>query len=505
MFLNVLLQVVPGHKRAPSDASVASSEDDKVPATTSTLESVTEKIEAEPAEDMTSDKLSDEGLGTSEVDKAEEEKLNEVSDASNEDLATGLMEPTKALISEDSTEPKPEEAQAEEISAGLVVSQLEESLDTADTQEPVVVSQETEEGQAETQDKTTEDKSYEIRETEPEEVREEEKEEEKETSTVDNEVSVQPTESTDSEEQPKHGQDEIDFISGEVTQAEEETKGPAEDMPPQQVTEVTEAHVYDGINIKMNKSEDIESNLESNVVDIDINGATDTELNMAESSTDILVEKETTESELSGMTEEKPEDEALEEAEQSTQDKQAKEESELEDHTATESINGVKEEAKDTLEDLETVAMSKAGPDKEEEDKAAHEEESTHQDAVSVQESETESDTKTEQGSPAIMVKPDVEKDSDSGSSSAADSSSLDLNLSISSFLSKSKDGGSVSVQVNDCFYFCILTQINLINDHQVNTQPKVFSPRTSLLSFSGYQTSEEDSEEDTQVHSGWR
>uniref|UniRef100_A0A8C5HWQ2 non-specific serine/threonine protein kinase n=1 Tax=Gouania willdenowi TaxID=441366 RepID=A0A8C5HWQ2_GOUWI len=41
----------------------------------------------------------------------------------------------------------------------------------------------------------------------------------------------------------------------------------------------------------------------------------------------------------------------------------------------------------------------------------------------------------------------DVSKDSDSGSSSAADSSSLDLNLSISSFLSKSRDGGSVSIQ----------------------------------------------------------
>uniref|UniRef100_A0A667Y822 non-specific serine/threonine protein kinase n=1 Tax=Myripristis murdjan TaxID=586833 RepID=A0A667Y822_9TELE len=232
-----------------------------------------------------------------------------------------------------------------------------------------------------------------------------------------------------------------------IAEAKAEVTEEIEEGKEEEEEEEADAHVHDGINIKMNKSEDIESNLGSNVVDIDINGATDTELTMAESSTDILVEKETTESELSGMTEEKPEDEALEEAEQSTQDKQAKEESELEDHTATESINGVKEETKDTFEDLETVTLSKAGPDKEEEDKAAHEEESTHQDAVSVQESETESDTKTEQGSPAIMVKPDVEKDSDSGSSSAADSSSLDLNLSISSFLSKSKDGGSVSVQ----------------------------------------------------------
>uniref|UniRef100_A0A8C9ZR62 non-specific serine/threonine protein kinase n=1 Tax=Sander lucioperca TaxID=283035 RepID=A0A8C9ZR62_SANLU len=106
----------PGHKRAPSDASVASSEDDKVPPTPSMLESVTEKTEAERAEDRTSDKLSDEGLGTSEVDKTEEEKLNEVSDASNEDLASGLIEPTKDFISQDPKEPtKPEDAQAEEI------------------------------------------------------------------------------------------------------------------------------------------------------------------------------------------------------------------------------------------------------------------------------------------------------------------------------------------------------------------------------------------------------
>uniref|UniRef100_A0A3P9DQD6 non-specific serine/threonine protein kinase n=1 Tax=Maylandia zebra TaxID=106582 RepID=A0A3P9DQD6_9CICH len=187
----------PGHKRAPSDVSVASSEDDKVPSTPSTLEAVKEKMEVEPAEDQTSDKLSDEGLGTSEVDKTEEEKLNEVSDASNEDLASGLVEPSKDVISHDSTEPKPEESQGEETSA---------------------------------------------------------------------------------------------------------------------------------------------------------------------------------------------------------------------------------------------------------EQKATHADESTSQDAVSVQESETDSEAKMEQGSPAV-IRPDVEKDSDSGSSSAADSNSLDLNLSISSFLSKSKEGGSVSLQ----------------------------------------------------------
>ncbi|XP_071396197.1 STE20-like serine/threonine-protein kinase isoform X1 [Centroberyx affinis] len=426
----------PGHKRAPSDASVASSEDDKVPPAASTLESVTEKTEAEPAEDRTSDKLSDEGLGTSEVDKAEEEKLHEVSDASNEDLATGLIEPPKDFISKDSTEPKPEDGQAEEISAGPVVSQPEDSLDTVDAQEPAAVSQETEKEQRETQEKKTEDEPPQVIAGETEPVREGE-EEEKEAATEECDVTLQPAESAESGEQPERVPEEPDSISGDVAQAEEESKGPAE-MPPLEVTADREPHTDDGTDI--NTKTETESNPESNIMDTNINGVTD-------SSTEVLVEKETIESEPSGTTEEKPEDDAPEEMESAAQEKQAKEDVQLEEQSGTESTNGVTEEAKDTSEDLEAVALSKAVPHKEEEEQATHEEESSSQDAVSVPESETESETKTEQGSPAMRVKPDLEKDSDSGSSSAADSNSLDLNLSISSFLSKSKEGGSVSVQ----------------------------------------------------------
>lgn len=45
-------------------------------------------------------------------------------------------------------------------------------------------------------------------------------------------------------------------------------------------------------------------------------------------------------------------------------------------------------------------------------------------------------------------AKDEKERDSDSGNGSAADNSSVDLNLSISSFLSKTKEPGSVSIQV---------------------------------------------------------
>ncbi|XP_033957358.1 STE20-like serine/threonine-protein kinase isoform X3 [Pseudochaenichthys georgianus] len=404
----------PGHKRAPSDASVASSEDDKVPATPSALESVSEFT---ATEDQTSDKLSDEGLGTSEVDKTEEEKLNEVSDAGNEDLASGLIEPPKDLIPQDPAELKPEDGQAEEVPAEPVVSQPEEAVVeepvAGDTQEHIPDGQETEEEQKETQEEKTEDRPTPVIE-EPAEVK---AEEEKDASTE---------ESRGLQEKPEETPEEKESISGEEAKAEEEeSKEPDEETPQQKVMEDITEDTANGTDVTID-TEDIESN----VVDTTVNGDTDTK-SVDESSAEVLLEKDAVESQ--------PE-EKHEEAEQENQTK----EEDLEEKTPTESTNGVIDEAKDTSEDSEQVAIPKAL--KEDEEKAPPADESASQDAVTVQESETDSESKMEHGSPAA-IKSELEKDSDSGSSSAADSSSLDLNLSISSFLSKSKDGGSVSMQ----------------------------------------------------------
>lgn len=62
----------------------------------------------------------------------------------------------------------------------------------------------------------------------------------------------------------------------------------------------------------------------------------------------------------------------------------------------------------------------------------------TEKDKIDIEEEKTVPD----------RAKDDKERDSDSGSGSAADNSSVDLNLSISSFLSKTKEPGSVSIQV---------------------------------------------------------
>ncbi|KAM9344911.1 STE20-like serine/threonine-protein kinase [Symphorus nematophorus] len=417
----------PGHKRAPSDASVASSEDDKVPPTPSTLESVTEKTEVEPAEDRTSDKLSDEGLGTSEVDKTEEEKLNEVSDASNEDLAPVLIEPTKDLISQEPTEPKPEDGQAVEIPAEPVVSQPEQPIDTEDTQELVTDDQVTEEEQKETQEEKAEDETA--------QVIEEEKEQEEVKEVEEKRAGTE--ESRESQEHPEDVPKEPESTKEEVAQTEEESKEPDEEMPQHKATEdrIEDAANETDVNTE---TEDIESN----VMDANINGDIDTKPSVDEPPVEVLQEKEAIES----QPEEKPEDEAPEEAEQPEQDSHPREEDEVEKQAPTESTNGVSDEAKDTSEDSEQLVPCKDVPVKEDEEKATPADESTSQDAVSVPDSETDSESKMEHGSPAVM-KLDVEKDSDSGSSSAADSNSLDLNLSISSFLSKSKEGGSVSMQ----------------------------------------------------------
>ncbi|XP_069394777.1 STE20-like serine/threonine-protein kinase isoform X2 [Paralichthys olivaceus] len=413
-------QTVPGHKRAPSDVSMASSEDDKAAQTPSTLESVTEKMEVKPAADGTSDKLSDEGLGTSKVDKTEEEKLNEVSDASNEGLASQTAEPTQDLVTQDLTENKPKDELGEVIPEGPVVAEPEENLDSLDL---YTDGQTTEEEEKETQEEKTKDEE----EIKPEDLKEQEEKEKQEAGT---------DESTKSQEQPGDTQEKPEPITTDVAQAGEENKEPSVETPQHKVTVTVE----DSVNVTDANVD--KENIESNLKDANVNGESEPKLKV-DPSTDILLEKQTKENQPG----EKPEDEAPEGAEQPEQDNQTGEKVELEKEATTESTNGVSNEVKEASEEPEPVQpSSKDIPVKEDEEKTSCADESTSQDAVSVPESETDSETKTEQGSPAV-IKSDVEKDSDSGSSSAADSNSLDLNLSISSFLSKSKEGGSISMQ----------------------------------------------------------
>lgn len=380
----------------PSDVSVASSEDDKALPTPPTLESVTETTEAERTEDRASDKLSDEGLGTSEVDKNEEEKLNEVSDASNEDLASCLSQNSKDFISQDSMQPKAEEDQAEKVTDGDVVLELETPGEKVNSPELVTDDQQAVDKvdsrdmeQKKTDEKKLGDDAIKVLdEEEPKDVKQEEKQE------MDNEKSLE------SQDEANDMTSTTETTSEKVPQVEEETKEPDE-------TEYIQEGMVNGRDKKM---DEYVTEAEGNQV---------TTLSVDESSTDDLVENRSL-----SHSEETPKEEASKEPEQPESKNLVTEESNLQ------------EQGIESSQDSEQTAKD--------EEKADN---SSVPDAVSVQESETDSETKTEHGSPAV-IKSDVEKDSDSGSSSAADGNSLDLNLSISSFLSKSKEGGSVSLQV---------------------------------------------------------
>ncbi|XP_077437410.1 STE20-like serine/threonine-protein kinase isoform X2 [Vanacampus margaritifer] len=343
----------PGHKRAPSDVSMASSEEDKVPSTPSALESVTEKTEAEPSEDGSSDKLSDEGLGTSEPDKTEEEKLNEVPETGNEDTACRLMEEP---VSPEPTEPKD---QADEIPAELTASE-EHVIDQAQTAE-----------ETQTREEKINDSPQVV-----------ELEKELEEVTKEDESDQQIIECVESDETPEDARAKPESVSEiDVKQVSK-----PDDMLQHELADTAisthliiegggdiAAHIVGDAGTNLSKGESIVKNPEENISEL-------------------------------------PDQDA---------------------ETINEIVpsNGMRDDSINTSAGL---------PAKGDDEATLAEESTTH--------SEADSEAKTDQGSPAVS-RQDVEKDSDSGSSSAADNSSMDLNLSISSFLSKSKDGGSVSVQ----------------------------------------------------------
>lgn len=395
---------------------MASSEDEKVPAAPSVLESVTEKT----AEDHTGDKSPNQQLKTDEVNKTVEEEAPEASNLRREDV------PSPDLVSQGPTEPK-QDVRAEELPAETVEAGPEAAVDAE-----ISDGEERKQEDTETQEEKTEDGLSQVTTEETESVKTEEKRE------------------ADIEEKAEDEPEKAEIVLEEETQEEE---------PQHKSTEDQTEDAAEGAALDRNAD-----SIDANIIDtasVDVTPS------------DALSEQEPVKNQL----EENHRDETPEETEQPEPHVEA------DASGPTESTNETVDEARDTGEDSEPCKYVPA---------MANEEENTSQDGVSVLESETVSEGKIDHGSPAT-IKPDVE--SDSGSSSAADSNSLDLNLSISSFLTKTKEGNSISLQV--MLYTSHARCLYLI------TTPEV--PGMSLYFFEGVKAPEEDSEEDAQVHGGRR
>jgi len=375
------VQPATGHKRQPSDASAASSEDEKVPPlAAAALESVAERTEV-PADvnhnddDRSSGKLSDEGLGTSEFDEEvvveEEKKLPEVSDAGQ----------GEALVEKAPVSAEPSEAGSGEGAAPVTRPPEARPDPMEDEEESVTVSQET--GEEEREPKEGEG-------------------EEMETGEVKDASGPLPAAGTsESAEKPDQP-----VAAAAAAALQEDGKTPAEETLLQEAAEDTKPHGDGG---EAHEQENQEPKRESSGIDANANAVT------AEAKTSA--------------------DEVSVEAPQGTQTKEENQ------PAAEESKSQIDGDAKTTSNGAEPPHASTpvaADQDGEERTAATNEEgggEGASQDTVSVLDS------------PSIRT--DAGKDSDSGSSSATDGSSMDINLSFSSFLSKSKEGGSMSIQVN--------------------------------------------------------
>ncbi|XP_018927971.2 STE20-like serine/threonine-protein kinase isoform X3 [Cyprinus carpio] len=382
--------VVPGHKRALSDTSFGSSEDERQCQNMPALESVTEKAEPErkpSSDDQARDKISKMVVDASESIHAEDEKMNEASpsDTSTEESRSG----EEAI-------PKHDDSHTP-VTTEVEISGQPNPPVSDDTvlQEIVTVSEE-----------TGEEEKKEVKVEEPPEKK---KEECKETQ---QEAKTQTT--TDEEEEPTQPSDI----------AEPENKSDY----------LTKQYITKRIYIKKKTEDKIE---------------TEEEINKKE-----LVEDERTVPSPHVPTEELNEEQTEPLPDVSTEEVKEglppvaievqekagdkEESSEPKDDLATKGVDVVED---NSVNELPVVVINGV---KEDEVSATEEPQEAHEDRPEIQESPTvpESDQNSE------VTKPDVEKekDSDSGSSSATDTNSIDINLSISSFLSKSKEG-SVSIQ----------------------------------------------------------
>lgn len=409
-----------GHKRALSEISTGSIEDEKLSENASTLESVTEKAEpqAKPKTAEDSKRSSAVVLDSSEPDHAEGEHM--------EAAAMPDLSPKVSHAGEKSV-PSQEEVQTSECAAEEKIPEVPETQKDV-VQKTVTVSEET---------------------------GEEEKEQ------------IRMNEPTESCAKKKMADEQND------QQAEEEMKPKLLVQECTEPVEITEPQ----------NSLHEEAVAEQGEVCMDDTGKTknlvETEGEMEKKKEDVQQDKVGEETGVDMLKEEEKREEVEEkklqleaEEDQPKAEVDTKESIQVENNTESVTNTVVKEipaemekmvnESKTSM-DVSPVIIN---GEKDEVDHLSKKTTETNHEQSASPEAATEDEVDQ---SRAVAIKPDIEKDSDSGSSSAADTNSIDMNLSISSFLSRSKEGSiSVQVRISQCALNDYSPFVKLAHAHEV-------------------------------------
>ncbi|XP_029466171.1 STE20-like serine/threonine-protein kinase isoform X2 [Rhinatrema bivittatum] len=454
---------IPTNKRASSDLSIASSEEDKLSQNASPLESVSEKTELKAVEDKTGHKLSEEEPSATGLEPIKVEKMNEsISAISAEDIKE--VHNGAILIEKNEKDERPSEEQITRKQEE-VIEDLESEKESKETQkeETIIPPQETDSEGSEIKEINSVAKNV-----MKSEVTEESK-------------LIKCSEATDNvkpEEVMPQGTGETEENEGRIDSAEnknestlnkaenEEKKDDHQKTPPK-TAQKDESESMEDIQFG-----DGEKMAEVDQIPVD-NGADSIQ------EADSILVTESNSAVKEAEIDQKPVITAAEWAQETVSTEESpKDGSDKIDETINGEIEGAAEVKSDSGENEENVEMSEVNQNPienattdAETNKMGKENTPSSSEVLNKPKSEPveslpslipmisivseETTQEKEKTCPSTnsetLQQPEPENqkenDTDSGTGSTADNSSIDLNLSISSFLTKNKESGSMSLQ----------------------------------------------------------
>ncbi|KFR00886.1 STE20-like serine/threonine-protein kinase, partial [Opisthocomus hoazin] len=448
---------LPADKRASSDLSIASSEEDKLSQNASVLESLSEKTESNAVEDKASAIFPDE---KTTGDESEDIQFRKTAD-NIRDTTLGDMKVQNGSV------PTGENEQGQVLSAEKTGESLEEAREDMEPQkgekeldavtkseikdEPSLkIEKENDIGNEQTEYNKlkiipTAENSVETEEAISKETGEKE-EKEKRTDVSESKEEKIPAENTTEEKEGEEGQKESVTDSTTETLPDAAVKVADEEKELakhgidniKEIGGIDEKQISDGDKIPEKEDKPVESK------DKQVHETTSSEETLLESQDKVIkVDKKLAESEIKDIC-----------------DISSMEETEIKDSGKDDvdqkAIQSKPEDISNKVIDKEHSEVTSDGIMKnklhDSADEQANDSEVTPVPSINVSAEENEEKVKTEsQDSTETLQQLESENlkenDADSGTGSTADSSSIDLNLSISSFLSKNKETGSISLQ----------------------------------------------------------
>ncbi|XP_068954988.1 STE20-like serine/threonine-protein kinase isoform X2 [Petaurus breviceps papuanus] len=464
---------IPANKRASSDLSIASSEEDKLSQNACVLESVSEKIEHSTVGDKAQSSVINEKTVTGEPDKIVERIIDHIADDHLENIVE--LQNGTGLVKENREEKKLKVEETLEVEdrvrEGNAVMERKESDIPTTSEIGAALKPEEEKDQKKQQLSENEIiKTNEIKDTSDytaELVSEETGEKEENIREADihgTESEVKPkTKVQDKIEEIEVTKGEVDDTdtveTGEVLDLDQKAAGNnAREVQSNDKNEVT------GLNEKLNQIKpdvkpevsgieetQVQRIVETNITDqISVEGKSESICVMDRSEEHLI----STSGDISVICE-KPMTNEVEEIKETNSTKEVHIQNMM-IHTGEKSVGSKTQDSQQPVLDIEQTEFPSEIPIKIEPQVIIASQPSEPQlisiPSININSEETEDKGETGtlsqvETSLHLETENQKENDTDSGTGSTADNSSIDLNLSISSFLSKNKDTGSISLQ----------------------------------------------------------